>query len=152
MEGVRYLILTKLHHVEKLVNFLNACTDIDYVISTDRHEVYGLDFDVGVSYCFPYIIDLHHPNTESKSFFNYHPAPLPEYKGSLVYADAIRNRVTSWSVSLHRMTDVVDTGELVAKRDFSLSSVPINTNELGCIAHYWLFQLFKDTVVGLGVD
>jgi len=146
MNKVKYAIFTKPHHVEKIVNFLNQHTDIDYVITSDRHEVDAYDYDIGVSYCFPWLIDVDSPEHKDKMFYNYHSAPLPDYKGVHVYERAVKEKIKSWGVSLHVMTDVVDSGEILAKYTFPLKSPPVNTNEIGCIAHYELFQLFKDTV------
>ena len=149
---MRYLILTKLRHVKKIVNFLNDFTDIDYSVTCDKHELYSYDYDIGVSYCFPYVIDVDDVRFKNKRFYNYHPAPLPEYKGSYVYGDAVRDRVAGWGVSLHIMTNKVDSGRVIKRYDFKLNSIPVCTEELGDIAHYWLFQLFKSTIVKLGFN
>ena len=145
---VKYAIFTKPIHVEKIVNFLNT-TDIDYVISTRKEEIYGYDFDIGVSYCFPYIVDVHYPEKDRRKWFNYHPAPLPEYPGIRNYVDAISDKVVEYGVTLHVMTEQVDKGPIVKKMTFSLDSIPISTNELGNISHYKLFQLFKETIMEL---
>jgi len=141
-------IFTKSIHVEKLVNYLNQFTDIDYVISTDKRELYNwYDYDIGISYAFGAMIDLE--RVPCKTFFNYHPAPLPEYKGGDVYACAVKDKVTAWSVSLHVMTMELDTGKLIKRIDFPLAGIPLSTNEIGCISHYYLFQLFKRTIENL---
>jgi len=137
-------IFTKPIHIEKIVNFLNQHTKIlDYVISTERKETEAYDFDIGISYCFPYIIDV---EKSGKPWYNYHPAPLPEYKGLLCYALPIKDKVEEFAVTLHRMTNEVDSGKILQVRKFKLDSQPVHTNELGTIAHYHLFQLFKETI------
>lgn len=143
---MKYGFFTKKIHVEKLVNYLNMHTDIDYIISTERGEVFAYDFDIGISYCFPYIVDVNYPISDDRKWFNYHPAPLPEYPGLRNYADAIRDKVTEFGVTLHLMTNEVDKGKIIKIKRFKLDSVPVSTNELGCIAHYYLFQLFKETI------
>jgi len=141
-------IFTKTIHVEKLVNFLNTL-NIDYFISTSKPEVQAFDFDVGVSYCFPYIVDINYPVSDMRLWYNFHPAPLPKYHGLNNYSWAIKDKIKSFGVTLHIMTDEVDKGEVLKIKTFDLSSIPINSNELGCITHYYLFQLFKETIIAL---
>ena len=134
-------IFTKPHHVEKIVNYLNT-TDIKYFITSDKQEIksFALPFDVGISYCCPYILEL-----DERPFYNYHPAPLPKYKGASIYADAIKNKERMWGVTVHRMTDKVDEGEIIQTIKFPID-VPLSTNELGTAAHYYLFKLFRETI------
>lgn len=140
-EKIKFGIFTKPIHVEKLVNYLNQYTNIDYIISTSKEEIEAFEFDIGISYCFPYIVDV-----SKRTWYNYHPAPLPEYSGLSNYSIPIHDNVTEFGVTVHKMTNVVDKGPIVKVKRFKLESLPINTNELGNIAHYYLFQLFKETV------
>ena len=107
---------------------------------------YSKKFDVGISYCFPRIINL---SRSDKPWFNYHPAPLPEYKGLECYVQGIKDGVSEWGVTLHRMVQQVDSGRILAEKRFHLESLPVDINELGNIAHYYLFQLFKQTIDSL---
>ena len=136
-----YFIATKSHHVEKIVNFLNTKTDLHYIISSDKQEIinFAYDFDVFISYCCPYIVKV-----DDRKFYNYHPAPL-DYKGLSVYADAIKNNVREWAVTLHRMTNEVDTGQIIEFIRFPIYE-PCSTNELGTQAHAKLFHLFRTTI------
>ncbi len=136
-------IFTKPHHVEKIVNYLNT-TDIKYFITSDKQEIksFAFPFDVGISYCCPYILEL-----DERPFYNYHPAPI-DYKGLNIYAEAIKRKVGLWGVTLHRMTDKVDEGEVIMHTNFKID-IPLSTNELGTAAHYYLFKLFRETIRGL---
>ena len=128
--------------MEKLVNYLNLHTDIKYVITTSKEELHSWDYDIGISYCSPYYIK----GTKEKPWFNYHPGPLPKYPGLMNYAKPVYDKVKEYGVTLHKMTEVFDKGPIIKVKKFKLDSIPTNTNELGCIAHYYLFQLFKETV------
>jgi len=141
MSNKLYGIFTKPCHVEKLVNYLNKYTDIDYIISTSKQDIKSYSFDIGISYCFPYIIDI-----KDIPWYNYHPAPLPEYPGINCYSHAIHDRVRRYGVTLHQMTNTVDQGEIIEKNMFDLVEAPCCVDELGSIAHYYLFQLFKKTI------
>ena len=142
-------IFTKPIHVEKLVNFMNQYTDLNYLISTRKEELRAFDFEVGVSYCFPYIVDVNYSKSGKRIWYNYHPAPLPEYPGLDNYSLPIRDKIKEFGVSLHVMTERVDSGPILRVKKFPLESLPVNTNELGTISHYYLFQLFKETVATL---
>ena len=141
---LEYCIFTKPHHVEKIVNFLNT-TGMHYHITSDKQEIKGFafDFDIGISYCCPYIL-----NIDYRPFYNYHPAPLPYYKGVDVYSRAIKKGIRTWGVTLHRMTNVVDTGEIIDQEYFEIDE-PYSTSELGTQAHAYLFKLFRRTVLKL---
>ena len=134
-------IFTKPIHVEKIVNYLNQHTDINYIISTNKQEIESFEFDIGISYCFPYIIDI-----KDKLWYNYHPAP-PNYPGMSNYSKPVADKVKEFAVMLHKMTNVVDEGPIVKIKHFKLDSIPVNSNELGNITHYYLFQLFKETIL-----
>ena len=147
----KYAIFTKQIHVEKLVNYLTQHTELDFIISTDKRELYNwLNYDIGISYAFGSIINI--DRTPTKLWYNYHPASLPEYKGADVYARAVKDNVLEWAVTLHRMTMELDTGRIIKQIPFKLVSPPISTNEIESIAHYYLFQLFKETILTIGEE
>jgi len=135
-------VFTKDVHVSKLTNFLNK-SDRNFIISTRKDDKYRNDFDIGISYCYPYIINM---DLDKRIWYNYHPAPLPQYPSICCYVDAINDRVNKFGVTLHRITSKIDDGYIIAKKQFDLDSIPIDVNELGCISHYYLFQLFKETI------
>ena len=145
-------IFCKPVHIEKLVAFLNT-TDIDYCIfsntKTNQRMAYYGDFDIGISYCAGFIIDLEKERRirgKNRPWFNFHPHPLPQYKGYDAYAKAINGQVPSYGVTLHRLVQEVDAGEVIEVYRFSLFSRPVHPDELGCICHYFLFHLFKNRI------
>ena len=143
----KYGIFTKQIHVPKLVNFLNQETDIDYIIGTEKTAPYAHKFDIGVSYCWPHIINVDWTGGENKRiWYNYHPGPLPGYEGPYEYAKALAKGDKTFGVTLHKMTMELDKGPIVKVNRFKLKSEPSDINELGNIAHYHLMQLFKETV------
>lgn len=137
-------IFTKEIHVEKIVNFLRT-TNIDFIISTRREGPYSYHFDVGISYCFPHIVDVNWMGL-NRRWYNYHPGLLPDYKGPMEYAKTLYQGRKMHGVTLHEMTMDVDAGPIIETRKFKLASIPVHDSELGLIAHYNLFQLFKDTI------
>ena len=64
-----------------------------------KHEIFTINetppdtpFDLGVSYCYPRKISKELLDIPKIAFVNYHPGPLPEYKGPTEYEDAIENK------------------------------------------------------------
>ncbi|WP_370233607.1 formyltransferase family protein, partial [Alloalcanivorax venustensis] len=49
---------------------------------------------------------------------NFHPAPLPEYKGTAGYNLAILEDLPRWAVSAHYVDEDIDTGEIIQVREF----------------------------------
>jgi len=126
--------------------------NVNYEIFTIHNLPTTFDFDLGVSYCYPRKILPDELSIPSKGFINYHPAPLPEYQGIDCYSDAIKNQVNSWGVTVHYMDEEYDTGKIIKVNRFDLHESPTTIQELGALSHYFLFQLFKDTLPELLFD
>ena len=52
-----------------------------------------------------------------------------------------------WGVTVHFMDENYDTGQIIKVKKISLHEPPIAENELGSVSHYFLFHLFKETVM-----
>ena len=139
---MRLGIFTKPCHVEKIVNYLNQWTEIVYIISTERREVDLFEYDVGVSYCWPWKVQ------NPENWYNYHPGLLPDHKGVDCYVRAILDG--RYGVTLHKMTDKIDEGEILVSKVFEAN--PVNTQDLANLTHHYLFELFKETIEGLADD
>jgi phosphoribosylglycinamide formyltransferase 1 len=48
---------------------------------------------------------------------NLHPAHLADYKGPRAYEYAVQHKFPSWGLTVHKVTEVVDEGELVESAD-----------------------------------
>lgn len=140
-----YGIFTKPHHIEKMTTFLEK-EAVEFFITTSK-DYLDKRCDIAISYCYPKIIDF--SKTSHGRWFNYHPAPLPKYKGKDVYEDAIRDKVTRYGTTLHIMAQEVDSGRILVENSFDLKSIPLCISELADITHYYLFQLFKETFASL---
>ncbi|RXG85912.1 formyltransferase family protein [Bradyrhizobium zhanjiangense] len=51
---------------------------------------------------------------------NFHPAPLPQYRGSFARAHAILNGDKSFGVTVHYLSEGVDTGDIIGELKFPL--------------------------------
>lgn len=138
-------VYTKKRHIDKISNFLKL-NKIEFEIYTTKDNPPLDSFDLGISYCYPRKIINPLLSTPKKGFVNYHPGILPRYKGPTELDDAIKNKEMSWGVSVHFMDEEYDTGPIIKIKKIPLHEPPISTQELGAISHYFLFQLFKETI------
>lgn len=56
----------------------------------------------------------------SRGIINFHPAPLPEYKGTAGYNLAILEERDSWGVSAHYVDSEIDTGDIIKVLEFNI--------------------------------
>lgn len=56
----------------------------------------------------------------SRGVVNFHPAPLPNYKGTAGYNLAILESLSRWAVSAHYVDEGIDTGDIIEVREFSV--------------------------------
>ena len=134
-------VFTKKRHVNKIKKFLSE-KKVNYEIYTD--ESCSLKpFELGVSYCYPKKIKKPLLFLPKKGFVNYHPGPLPKYKGPNQYQDAIDHKETNWGVTCHFMDEKFDTGPIIKVQEIKLEKPSISIEELGALSHHILFQLFK---------
>ena len=139
-------IYTKTRHIAKIKNFLDS-SNIESEIYTINDNPPDTPFDLGVSYCYPRKITEPLLSIPKNGFVNYHPAPLPKYPGITELDDAIKNKEMHWGVTAHYMDKNYDTGQIVRIKEIELHEPPTSPNELGAISHYYLFQLFKETII-----
>jgi methionyl-tRNA formyltransferase len=84
-----------------------------------KHDVKGID--LLISYCYPSLI--REPLISSPKFgcINFHPAPLPKYRGFAVYNFGILNGEKKWGVTAHCIDNRFDTGDIIKVNEFDIS-------------------------------
>jgi len=140
-------VYTKERHVKKISRFLDSIK-VNYKIFIDIDENQS-QFDLGVSYCFPKMIKEPLLSKPRLGFVNFHPGPLPKYKGPTELDDAIKNQEIDWGVTVHYMDETYDTGDIIKIQKIKLHEPPIDQKELGSISHYFLFDLFKNIIMDI---
>jgi len=140
-------VYAKDRHVTKIQKFLNSMNFDNkiYTIYSDSSSD-NEQFDLGISYGYNRKITDPLLSTPKKGFVNFHPAPLPEYKGNLGMLRAIENKVMRWGVTCHFMDNSIDTGDIIKVKYFDLHERPTSTDELSAISHYFMFSLFKEII------
>jgi len=79
-----------------------------------------LNYDLGVSVLYWKKLKDELLSTPRKGVINFHPAPLPEYKGTGGYNLAILESKTSWAVTAHYMNEGIDTGNIIESKIFPI--------------------------------
>ena len=96
---------------------------IDYAISNNIKilnptEIYEKpicldEIDLIVSYLFPYKIKEPFISGARKGCINFHPAILPDWRGTAGYNIAIMNELTEWGATAHYIDENIDTGPII---------------------------------------
>lgn len=79
-----------------------------------------------------------------KGIINFHPAPLPEYKGTAGYNLAILEGLEKWSVTAHYVDESIDTGSIIKLSTFDIDKNNETAKSLEKISRVYLFDLFRD--------
>ena len=93
--------------------------------------------DMILTYRCPYILTRDAFSIPRGGAYNLHPSLLPQYKGLNPWEAIFRNKETVGGVTLHRITEEVDAGDIVSQRKFTICSekgVEVARREADCIA------------------
>lgn len=104
------------------------------MISSDKNAV-----DIVISYLYWKKIKEPLISTPRFGCINFHPAILPDWKGTAGYNIAILNKLTEWGASAHRVDHDIDTGPIIKVFRFSIDyrletarSLEKKTQEIQC--------------------
>lgn len=78
-----------------------------------------------------------------KGVINFHPAPLPEYKGTAGYNLAILEDKAEWAVSSHYVDESIDTGPIIKLSSFGIDRNNETAQSLEEKSQDALLDLFK---------
>ena len=117
---MKVLILTNPDHKDFVLSAIPPKGTAVYY-GQDRYEFHGMeDYDIGISFMYQHKVPAKEVN--SHTWFNFHPAPLPEYKGRNLCYHAIMNGETEFGATLHYMDENFDTGEIIRVDWFKILS------------------------------
>lgn len=77
---------------------------------------------------------------------NFHPAPLPGYRGYAGYNLGIYENVTSWAVSAHFIEESFDTGDIIKVLRFDINQGRETAFSLEQKSQVFLLELFKKVI------
>ncbi|MDB5771686.1 MAG: formyl transferase, partial [Burkholderia sp.] len=105
-----------------------------------------LTFDLGISILYWRKLKDEFLSVPQRSIINFHPAPLPEYKGTAGYNLAILEGLTSWAVSAHYVDAGIDTGSIVKVLEFPIDRDAETAQTLERRSQRMLYALFEEVV------
>jgi methionyl-tRNA formyltransferase len=118
---------------------------LEEVYDTIHHN--NIEFDLALS--FVYWRKLKEPLISFPKFgvINFHPAPLPEYRGTAGYNLAILDELDQWGVSAHYVDKNFDTGNIIDVFRFSIYHKLETASTLESKSQECLLSLYKKTVL-----
>ena len=137
-----------------LVNDYLKNLNIQFEIYTSKDNPSNEPFELGISYCYTKKIEPPLLYLARKGFVNFHPAPLPEYPMGPEFKEnsperGVRDKVMKWGGTAHFMNEEYDKGPIIKKMEFDLEEPPSTKDELGSLAHWQLWKLFKELLLPL---
>lgn len=152
IKGLQYLIKNKFEIVA--VNKLNNKEFIE--ISQKNHIplmsddlLYKKEFsgiDLIISYLYPKKISQPLLNLPKIGCINFHPAPLPDFRGVCGYSFGIFEEVKKWGVSAHFVDKNFDTGDIIEIMKFPIKPNTETAFSLEKKSQVILFELFKKII------
>lgn len=108
---------------KKAFDIIKSCSSsADFVLINHsfNHRISEFpEYDLGISFLYTYKI----PAEElSKTWINFHPAPLPEYGGRNVAHHAIINNSNHFGATMHYMNEEFDRGDIINCEKFSIKN------------------------------
>jgi methionyl-tRNA formyltransferase len=105
--------------------------------------------DVVVSYLYPRRIRDPLLSCAPRGCLNFHPAPLPDFRGLGGINAAIAEGLSEWGVSAHYVDAGIDTGDLIRVDRFPFDSETATALSLDALAQRRLFDLYADVMTRL---
>lgn len=104
------------------------------------------DVDVVISFLYWRLIRPSLIALGSRGCLNFHPAPLPDFRGLGGYNVAILQGLREWGVSAHFVDDGFDTGDLIEVERFAFDRDTATAYSLDLQSQEHLLDLFKRTL------
>jgi methionyl-tRNA formyltransferase len=113
----------------------------------DKNCDYSLDnIDLVISFLFWKRIRKPLIELPSIGCVNFHPAPLPDFRGLGGYNFAIYEELTSWGVSAHFVAETIDTGDIIKVQRFEIVPQSETAYSLEQKSQSHLLELFKEVI------
>ena len=99
-------------------NYRIPLFDSESAIQALRNE--RLSFDLGLSVLYWKKLKCEFISMPKIGIINFHPAPLPDFKGVGGYNLAILHGLPKWAVSAHFVDENIDTGDIIKVKYFPI--------------------------------
>jgi methionyl-tRNA formyltransferase len=115
----------------------------------DKLSIFEADYLLVV--CWPYLLSPQVLSVVNKAALNLHPSLLPEYRGLDPVSEQLACNETKLGVSLHRLNQQFDSGEIVRQAGFDLDRTLCGREQIESQAARTGTGLFID-VLEYGID
>lgn len=116
---MKILILTNENHTEFILRETYKLSSArDFLIKCYGEFDWSNYYDIGISFMYQYKVPKE--QIDGHTWFNFHPAPLPEYKGRNLCYQAIMNGEKEFGATLHYMDENFDTGDIIEVERFAI--------------------------------
>jgi methionyl-tRNA formyltransferase len=112
-----------------------------------KHKKLIQNIDLIISYLFWKKIKLPLLHLPKIGCVNFHPAPLPDYRGFSPYTFGILNSASSWGVTAHYIDEKFDTGKIIQVKKFKIHVENETSFSLEQKSQKQLFLLFKQIII-----
>lgn len=119
---------------------------LDYDSLIGKIESKNLEFDLAISYVYWRILKKPIIQTPKLGILNFHPAPLPELRGTGGFNLAILENHKSFGVTVHYMDEGIDTGPVIDVDRFYIDAKSETAQSLEEKSHKRMVELFKKTL------
>lgn len=117
---VKY-ILTSDKSVDASLKAISEDIGAEIVLDSIDNNLYNEKVDLLISFAYQKLIpDLLIQNADVA--INFHPAPLPKYKGRANNIHAVLNGETEWGVTCHFLDESFDHGDIIDTRKFDIDN------------------------------
>jgi len=142
--------------VAEKLNIPTATDGEIYDVLANKKELnlkYGYDLDqidLVISFLFWKKIRKSLINLPTIACINFHPAPLPEFRGVCGYSYAIYEGLNYWGVSAHYVSEEIDKGDIIITKKFEIDPTLETAFSLEQRTQPILLDLFKDVIDTVG--
>ncbi len=119
---------------------------LDYEGLMEEISSKQLDFDLVVSYVFWRILKKPLIETPKLGIINFHPAPLPDLRGTGGFNIAILEHQKEFGVTAHYLDEGIDTGPIIEVDRFEINPYEETAQSLEKKSHDRMVKLFKKTL------
>lgn len=121
----------------------NGLRLLDFDSLSDLIESKSLNFDLAVSYVYWRILKKPIIKSPKLGILNFHPAPLPELRGTGGFNLAILENHETFGVTAHYMDEGIDTGPIIEVVRFPIEAKFETAQSLEKKSHQKMVELFK---------
>jgi methionyl-tRNA formyltransferase len=155
-EGLRYLLDKKVDIVDIVTDGIGWLSKeiCNIPMVNDEHLYNSIkwlpskykDIDLVISFLHPKRILKPLIDLPKIGCINFHPAPLPEYRGFAPYSFGVYDCTPTWGVTCHFVDESFDTGDIIKQNRFDINPMEETAKSLQQKSHNKALELFKEVI------